>query len=330
MNGSTPERLARSGSLALFTCLLAGFMLFGSAAADVPSTMTYQGRLTTPAGAPMPGTYNMTFKIWSDECSGDSLWAEDHNNITEQVEVNYFGLFEVLLGQFIPLTPSVFPEDGSTPYLEVIVDGEALRPCKPLNAVPYAQVPAGAGGPTGPTGPVGPTGPAGSTGPAGTPGAWSLVASIDFISQPSVQITGLAPGKYYKVFYRFRKQGAGSTAWGLIVNSWPSEYYHARTDLTYATTPVSTSYGHNNDSMAVFITALDENNALTGEMMISTDSNNTGVVMGAGHWSASWGQCQFGWSLPGYEALNSFTIAPVSPGDHALRGNITVYELREE
>jgi hypothetical protein len=119
---------------------------FGLASGDVPSTMTYQGRLTDPAGAPLSGDYNVQFLIYPDSVGGAPLWQEFHNSGTERVHVDLYGLFEVLLGEFVSLSPSVFAGAGSTPYLEIIINGEPLTPRKPLNSVPYAFTSTGAAG----------------------------------------------------------------------------------------------------------------------------------------------------------------------------------------
>lgn len=107
------------------------------ATAAVPSTMTYQGRLTDPAGLARPGTFNMTFRIFDAPTGGAELWEEEHNNASGQVVTDPYGLFEVLLGRDSALTAAHFP-DGASRYLEIEVNGEVLSPRKVLNSLPFA------------------------------------------------------------------------------------------------------------------------------------------------------------------------------------------------
>jgi hypothetical protein len=103
--------------------------------------MTYTGRLTTPEGVAIgAGYYNMTFEIYPDSVSETPLWTEHHNNTTQQVYVDELGLFEVILGTFVPLDESVFPVSTAPPYLQVTINGEVLSPRKPLTTVPYSYI----------------------------------------------------------------------------------------------------------------------------------------------------------------------------------------------
>ncbi|MBM3317482.1 MAG: hypothetical protein FJY75_06475 [Candidatus Eisenbacteria bacterium] len=117
--------------------------------ADTPVTFTYQGILTDPNGHLATGEYNMRFSIYPAATGGTPLWTELHDYNSQKVVVTG-GLFEVLLGQFVDIDPTLLPGDGSTPYLEVQVEAEVLSPRKPLNSVPYALLAGqpGAGGNT--------------------------------------------------------------------------------------------------------------------------------------------------------------------------------------
>jgi hypothetical protein len=120
--------------------MLPALVVGPSNSSGVPSTMTYQGRLTNANGLPVSGSMNMVFRVYADSVGGNPLWEETYDNITGQVAVDNLGLFEVLLGSRTPIPVAVFPSNGSTPYLEVTVSGEVLRPRKPLSGVPYAFV----------------------------------------------------------------------------------------------------------------------------------------------------------------------------------------------
>jgi hypothetical protein len=97
--------------------------------------MSYQGLLLDSLGVPLEGDYNMSFSIHSDSTGGTQLWTEDHNNSTRKVTVND-GLFEVILGEFVPIDSTVF--DGSPRWLQTEVAGEVLFPRKPITSGAYA------------------------------------------------------------------------------------------------------------------------------------------------------------------------------------------------
>lgn len=117
-------------SLASVTAL---FALFASAFADVPSVISYQGRLTDDAGNPFNGTKLIKFKIYGSEAGDDSLWSSDFR----VVEVNE-GLFNYNLGSNVPLPENLFSDD-SVRYLGITVDtDEELAPRVKFNASAYA------------------------------------------------------------------------------------------------------------------------------------------------------------------------------------------------
>lgn len=101
--------------------------------------MSYQGFLSDPdTGSALPdGTYNMHFSIFDSAAAGSLLWEEPAGPAVLPVHTTN-GVFTVLLGQLVPLSPSVFAS-GST-YLEVVVDGQTLTPRQPILSVAYALV----------------------------------------------------------------------------------------------------------------------------------------------------------------------------------------------
>ncbi len=133
-------------ALALFTVVVLTLSPTATAG-TVPTQMLYQGYLTGPEGPhdPQTGEYNMTFAVYADSTGGTALWIEDHNNTTRKVTVDY-GLFEVMLGEFVPIDPLIF--DGSVLWLQTTVNGEDLLPRKPIASSAYAFVAQGNGGPT--------------------------------------------------------------------------------------------------------------------------------------------------------------------------------------
>lgn len=59
----------------------------------VPHLINYQGRLTDTSGQPLNGLYNITFRIYDAENSGNLLWQGTYNSISITK-----GIFNILLG----------------------------------------------------------------------------------------------------------------------------------------------------------------------------------------------------------------------------------------
>lgn len=175
--------------------------------AQFPTTLPFQGRLTTQGGGAVSATIAMTFRMWSAKTTGSKLWEETH----KAVAVNK-GLFNVELGSVTGFPPTLF--SGKSLYLSVQVGNDAaMLPRLEISSQAYAQlaknavdvkdsdihpnsvsiintstkqlIPVidntgnwvgpptglrGPPGPTGPTGPTGPQGPKGDTGPQGPQG----------------------------------------------------------------------------------------------------------------------------------------------------------------
>lgn len=113
--------------LALMICLLTSI-----AQASVPSSFTYQGRLTDADGTTLNEVVALTFNIYSDSLGTASVWSESHATVTITN-----GLFTVVLGNTNPLTVGVF--NGSIRWLGISIDaGAELRPLRPLLSVPGA------------------------------------------------------------------------------------------------------------------------------------------------------------------------------------------------
>ena len=147
------REIRASGALiACAAALIVGSFQLGSsvAAPPLPSTLTYQGRLTDSNGKPLEGVLpKVTFRIFSAAAPLDSstfVWGEIH----EDVHVRR-GVFSVQLGAgdfAIDLNGALSPGpnpvgasqlDGSPRWVQVEVDGEPpLSPATPLSSVPYA------------------------------------------------------------------------------------------------------------------------------------------------------------------------------------------------
>ena len=112
---------------------LAMMVMAAAVAAEVPSVISYQGRLTTPTGASVPdGNYTIAFTIYDAAGGGTSKWTETQSVTTSG------GLFSVQLGSVTPVSDTVF--SGTTRYLGITVGTDSeLMPRVALVAVPYAQ-----------------------------------------------------------------------------------------------------------------------------------------------------------------------------------------------
>jgi hypothetical protein len=156
-------------------------------AADVPQTLTHQGRLFDAAGNVVKGNVSMVYSIYDKLDATQPIWTETLNaDLTD-------GYFAVRLGETVPLK-GVF--DGSVRYLGIKVGEDAeMTPRTAIESVPYALLAGNAigditptsvtingkpvidstgkwvGDPTGLVGPQGPEGPQGPQGPKGATGA---------------------------------------------------------------------------------------------------------------------------------------------------------------
>jgi hypothetical protein len=112
---------------------LALCLLWGSwAGAQAPTTMTYQGRLLTAAGAPVTAATSVVFRIYAAASGGSSVWTE-----TRSVTPDANGVFTIDLGSTSALTTTVF--DGTTRYLSLQVGADAeMTQRQALASVPYA------------------------------------------------------------------------------------------------------------------------------------------------------------------------------------------------
>ncbi len=98
--------------------------------AEVPSSMTVQGRLLDSQGSPIPdGSHAATFSVWSDSTGGLRRWFENGDIPTED------GRFSGCMGCVTPFA-DVFSSGPA--WLEITVEGQTLTPRLRLSSVPYA------------------------------------------------------------------------------------------------------------------------------------------------------------------------------------------------
>jgi hypothetical protein len=146
-NKSEPSYLSRTlhwltpngGTLLLIAILLltqnAWARPEASPTAPGPSatTVNYQGRLADSGGAPLDGSYGMSFSLWDAPSGGSLVWGPESHAAVPVSE----GLFSVGLGSQTGggIPTSVWNGDR---YLEITVGGETLAPRELIRSVPIA------------------------------------------------------------------------------------------------------------------------------------------------------------------------------------------------
>jgi hypothetical protein len=120
-----------------FIAVVAVLVVTGTAFADIPKMISYQGRVTDDTGGPVAdGTYNMRFRIYDAETGGTMEW--DSGTHSEQVEG---GVFNVLLGESPHSGLNLeFDEDY---WLLVTFDGVNQTPRQRLTSTGYAYMASG-------------------------------------------------------------------------------------------------------------------------------------------------------------------------------------------
>jgi hypothetical protein len=105
------------------------------AAAPGPSatTVNYQGRLADSGGAPLDGSYGMSFALYDALTAGSMVWGPENHTAVPVSD----GLFSVGLGSQTGggIPTSVWDGDR---YLEITVGGETLSPRELIRSVPIA------------------------------------------------------------------------------------------------------------------------------------------------------------------------------------------------
>src|SRR5688572_28728592 len=81
----------------------------------VPTKVGFNARLTNTSGAPLSGSHNVIFSLFSASTGGSQVWTETYSTLGFAAD----GTITVELGTNTPLTPSIF--DGNQLYLEISV-----------------------------------------------------------------------------------------------------------------------------------------------------------------------------------------------------------------
>ena len=117
----------------IFTSMALCVLLVFTTEAEVPQLINYQGVLSDSAGAPLDGTFDITFKVYSQPVAGTEFWTETHIGAA----VND-GLFAVILGSITPFGPTKSATSHEV-WLGITIDTDPeMSPRTQLISVPFA------------------------------------------------------------------------------------------------------------------------------------------------------------------------------------------------
>ena len=103
-----------------------------SFAQTVPTSISFNARLSDTGGQPITGAHALGFGLYDAASGGAAIWTENQAAATFSAD----GVTYVELGSVTALTPAAF--DGRKLFLEVSVDGTTMTPRLPIVSVPYA------------------------------------------------------------------------------------------------------------------------------------------------------------------------------------------------
>lgn len=110
------------------------FLAAPSAFADVPMSLTQQGRLLTADGQPMRGAKTLLFELYDAATGGEVLWSDQF-----EVDLGDSGFYTAILGSSDnPLDHTVL--QGGPTFMQLVIDDKPLLPRLELTSVPYAQI----------------------------------------------------------------------------------------------------------------------------------------------------------------------------------------------
>ena len=138
--GFLRQLIPNLGSILVMAAMLFAYNVraAGMNAGTSPSTISYQGTLSTASGTAVNASVGLTFRLYNVQSGGTALWTEAHTGLNT-VPVNN-GLFNTLLGSITPVPTAVW--NNSTIYLGVQVEGDSveLSPREMVSSVPMAMM----------------------------------------------------------------------------------------------------------------------------------------------------------------------------------------------
>ncbi|MEM7533825.1 MAG: hypothetical protein AAF639_16695 [Chloroflexota bacterium] len=99
------------------------------------STIPYQGRLVDSTGNPLTDTVNMGFRLYATATGGEALWSEQWTG-ANSVQVSD-GLFNVMLGNLIPIDQSVITTNSNLFLGVTIGTDDEMSPRVQLGSMPF-------------------------------------------------------------------------------------------------------------------------------------------------------------------------------------------------
>ncbi|GFE60792.1 hypothetical protein [Geobacter sp. AOG2] len=136
-------RRMKSLKVGLFALAFIVFTVPFAFAVEVPHVINYQGTLTDKSGTPVAnGQYKITFKIYSSQTGGSSVWNETWGDTAATPPTSSVGVtngsFNVMLGTFSPLSSTFFATYPRA-YLGVTVGSDSeMLPRQMISSVGYA------------------------------------------------------------------------------------------------------------------------------------------------------------------------------------------------
>ncbi len=111
---------------AIILTLSALLLVSTSALADVPSEVTYNGRLLYN-GNPVTSGTSIVFRLFQTSSGGSAVWTETHT-----VTPDSNGIYTQILG-----STSAIPDDYDSLWIELVVAGNTLTPRKKITSSPF-------------------------------------------------------------------------------------------------------------------------------------------------------------------------------------------------
>jgi len=123
------NKLTRIGNVTLILLLVGLFTesIAQNRASYTPSSLSYQGYLTSNSTGPVNEDKLISFKIFDSQSAGTQLW--DSGYLTVSVNEGYFSII-------LSAMESVFSGSQATLFLEIAVGTEVLSPRQEITAVP--------------------------------------------------------------------------------------------------------------------------------------------------------------------------------------------------